>query len=145
MNIKSILSSILISCILLGANSLTTLAADEAVTTIEDSQISPRKIDTSGTIALNSYGYFEKSFTMNGLLGIGSPHNAISIKISNISHGSCKVEITSSAGYKYTSSSITSSNTITVSNCKKDVTYTVSIIAGLNGCEGKYSITSFTK
>lgn len=143
--LKKVISLVMLSVVLVGATGATASAQEktEAVVEIDDG-ISVAKVDSTGTIALGTGETFSKSFTMKGIFGLGTEHNAFNVKISNILLGRCTVTITGSNGYSWTSSTISSDTTITTINANADTTYTVSI-KGDNtyGCYATYTITSY--
>lgn len=145
--IKRVIGLFMLCSVLFSASNLNVFASELTTTTQtvvkQKDEMSIQKVDTSGTISLGSYGYFEDSFTMKGFLGIGTVHNAFSVKISNITSGSCTVTISGSNGYSWTSSTITSGSTITTTNASSTATYTVTVMAGSAGCIGSYSFTSY--
>lgn len=100
------------------------------------------KVDTAKSLDLKPNTSYTKSFKMTSFFG--KPHNAFTVKIGNAKSGNCRVIITSSSGFSFTSPYITA-KTYMVSNCNTKDTYTVKIIAGPNGFKGDVSITSFTK
>lgn len=118
---------------------------NEIVTIEENNVLLSRKIDASGNYGLKPKESFNKKFKMDGILG-GQPHNAVSIVIKP-SIGTVVVEVTGDNGYSYTSSNITADTTVTVSNCKTGVNYTVTVKnpSAVYAADGKYSMTSFIK
>lgn len=145
---KKIISSFLLSVAILLSNGIPVSAQEVTtssteITTVEEQTVTPRKVDTAGEIALSSGDDFSVEFTMKGILGMGTTHNAFKVVISDITKGNCKVTITGDDGYSYVSD-YAGNRTITTRNAKPDVKYTVTIMGNTTyGCRGKYAITSY--
>lgn len=141
------LAGLLALSVLITPTSVSASVDENTKTTVtQNTGISIMKVDRNGEYELTGLQSFDFSFDMDGFLGIGTPHNAFNIVITP-SGGSVIVKIVGDDGYSWTSSSISSNTTITTTNAKSGVDYTVTIkgayAPGLHW--GTYSATSYIK
>jgi hypothetical protein len=111
-----------------------TIILDDAI------QITPLKVDSSDSINLSGGDTWKKKFDMNRWWP-ANPHDAFEIKVTDVT-GSYKVLILGADGYYYSSNTYTDTGvTLTITNAKPDINYTVSVVNTSTNKELKAKIT----
>lgn len=145
--IKVVTVSTLIMCMICTPVMAAEVSGDYTETIEADLVVQTRSISSTGGILLAKGTSFSESFNMKtGIFGLDTPHNAFNVKVHGITQGVCKIVISGSDGFYYESSEFSSDKTLTTSNAKSDVKYTVTFYAGkASDLAGKYAITSYIK